>query len=93
MVAGSPPVDDDLRLQLPPADRPAGQKAYGPTLTAAEPPIILAMTREEAALLINLLAVDGSDAARSLVYRLCNKYVQSMGFRFEVINPSTGFTG
>lgn len=92
MVAGPPLLDDDLGLQRASIIISTGQPA-DPGLESPEPPIILAMTRGEAALLINLLSVDGSDAARSLGYRLCNKYVQTMGFRFEVINPRTGFTG
>ena len=81
VVAGSPPVDDNLRLQLPQADRPAGPKAYGPTLTNVEPPIILAMTQKEAGLLVNLLTLEAGPDASELRYRLVTKYIQA-GYRF-----------
>jgi len=81
VVAGTPPVDDHLRLQLPQADRPAGPKTYGPTLAATEPPIILPMTQKEAGLLVNLLALEMGPDASELRYRLITKYIQA-GYRF-----------
>ena len=65
----SQPVEADGQVR-PPVDQ-VGQ---------VEPPVILAMTRKEAGLLINLLALEESDDARALGYRLCAKYGQGMGF-------------
>ena len=36
------------------------------------------MTRHEALLIVNLLTLVNSDDARSLIYRLCCKYAQSL---------------
>ena len=45
------------------------------------------MTRHEALLIVNLLTLVNSDEARSLIYRLSCKYVQTLGFRVETLDP------
>ena len=64
-------VDDHLGVVGSAPDQP-------PSQPLVEPPVILAMTRHEALLIVNLLTLVNSDDARSLAYRLCCKYAQSL---------------
>ena len=77
VVAGPPALDDHLRVQLPPHDHPAGQPGGADKAHGIEPPIILAMTRKEASLLIDLLNLSEDPKSTQLLFRLCAKYVQT----------------
>lgn len=83
-MGGQPPNtpgDEDVVVLPPAVDDHLGVIGAAPDQTPSslvEPPVILVMTRKEALLIVNLLTLVDSDEARSLIYRLCCKYVQSL---------------